>query len=47
MSPGSVKLRRDLLVSRQETSEGTFFVIKDPATGRFFRLRLAERGVSP
>ncbi len=36
------KLRDDLIVKRQETVEGTFFVIKDPRTGRFFRFRDVE-----
>ncbi len=36
-SPGI--LRRDLVVSRQETREGGQVVLKDPGTGRFFRLR--------
>jgi putative peptide zinc metalloprotease protein len=41
-------LRRDLVVSRQETPEGVQVVLKDPGTGRFFRLRdidyfIAER----
>jgi putative peptide zinc metalloprotease protein len=36
------KLRDDLITSRQETPEGTFFVIKDPARRRFFRFREPE-----
>jgi multidrug resistance efflux pump len=36
------KLRDDLIRSRQETPEGTFFVIKDPARRRFFRFREPE-----
>src|SRR5262245_63470121 len=32
-------LRRNLVVSRQETAEGVQVVLKDPETGRFFRLR--------
>ena len=36
------KLRDDLISSRQETPEGVLFVVKDPATRRFFRLREAE-----
>jgi putative peptide zinc metalloprotease protein len=31
--------RRDLTVSRQETSDGVLIVLKDPENGRFFRLR--------
>lgn len=38
MSSGLPKLRGDLVVSPQETSSsGTIFVIKDPASRRFFR----------
>jgi putative peptide zinc metalloprotease protein len=36
------KLRDDLITSRQETPEGIFFVIKDPARRRFFRFREPE-----
>jgi multidrug resistance efflux pump len=36
------KLRRDLAVSRQGTPDGAVFVIKDPATGRFFRFKEPE-----
>jgi putative peptide zinc metalloprotease protein len=36
------KLRDDLITSRQETPEGVFFVIKDPARRRFFRFREPE-----
>jgi len=32
-------LRRNLVVSRQETAEGVQVILKDPETGRFFRLR--------
>src|SRR5919204_5961832 len=42
MSPQSPKLRSDLRVSRQTSPEGAFFVVKDPATGRFFRLKDPE-----
>jgi putative peptide zinc metalloprotease protein len=35
----SITLRRDLVVSRQETPEGVLIVLKDPESGRFFRLR--------
>ena len=40
------RLRDDLLVSRQETGEETVFVVKDPTTRRFFRLREAEYTVA-
>jgi multidrug resistance efflux pump len=36
------KLRGDLITSRQETPEGTFFIIKDQITRRFFRFREPE-----
>src|ERR1041384_867830 len=35
------RLRRDLTRSRQETAEGMSLIVKDPATGRFFRCREA------
>ena len=43
MSPAQAKLKNDLVVSRQEqASGGVVFVLKDPATSRFFRLREPE-----
>jgi putative peptide zinc metalloprotease protein len=42
MPPEQLELRGDLRVSRQETPAGISFVVKDPATGRFFRLREPE-----
>lgn len=36
------RFRSDLIVSRQDSPDGTFFVVKDPTTGRFFRLREPE-----
>lgn len=36
------KLRTDLVISRQEAPEGSYFVVKDPTTGRFFRLKEIE-----
>ncbi|HEV8264925.1 MAG TPA: efflux RND transporter periplasmic adaptor subunit [Gemmatimonadales bacterium] len=42
MSAAQPRLRDDLLISKQETREETFFVVKDPATRRFFRFREAE-----
>lgn len=36
------KLRTDLIVSPQETAAGSFFVVKDPAIGRFFRFKAVE-----
>jgi multidrug resistance efflux pump len=40
------RLRTDLIVSRQETPEGSCFVLKDPRTRRFFRLREAEYAIA-
>ncbi|HEY3217096.1 MAG TPA: efflux RND transporter periplasmic adaptor subunit [Candidatus Eisenbacteria bacterium] len=40
------KFRADLIVSRQETPEGPYFVVKDPRTRRFFRLREAEYAIA-
>jgi putative peptide zinc metalloprotease protein len=40
------KLRGDLVISQQETKEGTGFVVKDPATGRFFRLKEVEHFIA-
>jgi putative peptide zinc metalloprotease protein len=39
-------LRKDLVVSRMETPEGPRFVLKDPRTQRYFRLREAEYAVA-
>src|SRR5258706_8702924 len=36
------QLRADLVVGRQETREGIHFVVKDAATGRFYRFGEAE-----
>jgi putative peptide zinc metalloprotease protein len=42
MISANPKLRDDLVISQQKTKEGTGFVVKDPATGRFFRLKEVE-----
>jgi putative peptide zinc metalloprotease protein len=42
MPAAQPQLRRDLLLSCQETPDGSFLVIKDPATRRFFRFGEAE-----
>src|SRR5262245_42685347 len=42
MSPEPLKLRDGLVVSRQETSGGAVFILKDPGSSRFFRLREPE-----
>jgi putative peptide zinc metalloprotease protein len=39
-------LRQDLVASRVETPEGPRFVLKDPRTGRYYRLREVEYGVA-
>src|SRR5258708_25981033 len=36
------KLRRDLIISRQQTSNGIVFILKDPQIGRFVRFREPE-----
>jgi multidrug resistance efflux pump len=46
MTPEQPKLREDLVISRHETKEGTGFVVKDPVTGRFFRLEEVEHFVA-
>ena len=43
---GHPTLRTDLVVSRVETPEGPRFVLKDPRTGRYYRLREAEYAVA-
>jgi putative peptide zinc metalloprotease protein len=42
MARGPLQFRRDLVVSQHDTRTGTCFVIKDPATGRFFRFKAPE-----
>jgi len=42
MSPPSLKFRSNLTISRQGAGGESTFVVKDPATGRFFRLRETE-----
>lgn len=46
MAVTEAKLREDLLESRQETPEGTWFVLKDPATGRYFRFQEHEHFIA-
>src|SRR5262249_15744701 len=36
------RLRRDLIISRQETGRGAIFILKDPLIGRFVRFREPE-----
>src|SRR5439155_1583987 len=40
------KLRRDLTVSRLETADGGFLIVKHPVSGRFYRFRAAERFIT-
>jgi putative peptide zinc metalloprotease protein len=44
--PATPRLRDDLLISRQERPDGTYFVVKDPETRRFFRLREVEHAIA-
>jgi hypothetical protein len=46
MISGKPKLRGDLVISQPETKEGTGFVVKDPTTGRFFRLKEIEHFIA-
>jgi putative peptide zinc metalloprotease protein len=40
------KLRRDLTVSRLETADGGFLIVKHPVSGRFYRFKEAERFIA-
>lgn len=42
VSSAPPKLREDLTVRQQRSDNGIFFIIKDPVSGAFFRLREAE-----
>jgi multidrug resistance efflux pump len=42
MAQAPPKLRIDLTISRQGSGDSVFFILKDPATGNFFRFREAE-----
>lgn len=46
MSVAAPRLKPDLVVSRHETAEGLYFVIKDPVSGQFFRFREAEHFIT-
>jgi len=39
LATAQLVLRPDLIVSRQELPGGPVFIIKDPAVGRFVRLK--------
>src|SRR5439155_17980800 len=36
----------DLVVTRRDTTEGVFFVLKNPSTGRYFRFREPEYAIA-
>jgi multidrug resistance efflux pump len=40
------RLRRDLTVSRLETANGAYLIVKHPVSGRFYRFRAAERFIA-
>src|SRR5437867_301139 len=46
MPTATVKLRNDLVISRQDGSDGTIFVIKDPVTERYFRFKETEHFIA-
>jgi multidrug resistance efflux pump len=46
MSSSALKLRKDLVVCRQDGTEGTIFVIKDPVTERYFRFKETEHFIA-
>jgi multidrug resistance efflux pump len=46
MTAAYPRLRTDLVIRRQETGDGSAFVVKAPATGRFFRLGEAEQFIT-
>src|SRR5258705_9381995 len=46
MAVATLQLRNDLLVSRHGRADGAFFVIKDPATERYFRFGETEHFIA-
>src|SRR6266567_4455658 len=46
MTIEQTKLRGDLVISRQETPEGSSLILKNPETGRFFRFGAAEQYIA-
>src|SRR5881396_1319307 len=46
MTSSAPKLRTDLTVREQQTPDGRSFVVKEPVSGNFFRLREAEHFVA-
>ena len=46
MQTALLKLRSDLVISRQASAEGNMFVIKDPVSDRFFRFKEIEHFIA-
>ncbi len=46
MTAAQPTLRRDLVFSRQDTSEGVAFAVKEPGSGRFFRIGEVEHFIA-
>ncbi len=46
MISSAPKLRTDLIVQERQTPDGRFFVVKEPASGNFFRIREAEHFIA-
>src|SRR5213592_4655401 len=46
MSSSRLKLRSDLVISRQDAPEGVIFVVKDPVKERFFRFKETEHFIA-
>ncbi len=46
MAGARLTLRRDLVFSRQETGDGVVFVVKEPRSGRFFRIGEVEHFIA-
>src|SRR3954471_17508324 len=46
MTASPPKFRTDLRISRQDTDRGTFFIVKNPGSSEFFRLRETEQFIA-
>src|SRR5947207_277367 len=46
MPNSTIRLRNDLVISRQEGTDGAIFVIKDPVAGRYFRFKETEHFIA-
>src|SRR5437762_4496652 len=46
MPNATLKLRKGLVISRQDGSDATIFVIKDPVTERYFRFKETEHFIA-